>query len=189
MTVLSDLFEKYGTDKARNGYTEMYERILDRDAPMRILEIGIGTVIPGAYSTMAGFHLPGYAPGGSLRAFKEYCPNATFLGLDVQPDTQFFDERIETGICDTTDALAVARFCAWRADESFDLVIDDGGHHAEMQIATLVNFHAKVRRGGHYVIEDINGADSYVFHFWEQIVGNRFQMVERRVNALVLRKI
>lgn len=189
-TELYAVFEKHGTDKGRNGYAGMYDRILTplRRRPLRILEIGIGTLEPHAFSTMVGFHGPGYAPGGSLRAFRDYCPNATLLGLDVQSDTQFSEERIETGICNSTDALSVAQFFAWRRDEPFDLVIDDGGHRAEMQVATLANFHSKVREGGHYVIEDVNGEDSYVFHFWEAIVGPRFRMVERRVNALVLER-
>lgn len=185
---LAELFEKYGTDKGRNEYTAMYERILDpiREQPIRILEIGIGTLDPNAFGTMVGFSGEGYAPGGSLRAFRDYCPHATLLGIDVQPDTQFTEERIETGLCDSGDALSVARFFARRSDEPFDLVIDDGGHWPAMQIATLVNFHSKVREGGRYVIEDVNGEDSYVFHFWKEIVGDRFRVVERRVNALVL---
>lgn len=191
-TELGDLFDLYGTDKGRNGYVPTYERILDpvRRDPIRILEIGIGTLDPNAFGTMVGFHGRNYSPGGSLRAFSAYCPNATLLGLDVQPDTQFSEPRIETGLCSSTDALSVARFFAWRRDELFDLVIDDGGHWPDMQIATLVNFHQKVRPGGHYVIEDINGGEgSYVFHFWEAVVGYRFECVERRVNALVLRRL
>lgn len=188
---LYDLFEEHGTDKARNGYAPMYDRILTsrRREPLRLLEIGIGTLEEHAFSTMKGFHGPGYRPGGSLRAFRDYLPHATFLGLDVQPDTQFSEPRIETGICDSTNAVSVAEFFAWRRDELFDVVIDDGGHRAEMQVATLVNFHQRIRPGGHYVIEDINGEDSYVFHYWEAIVGWRFRQVERRVNALVLERV
>jgi hypothetical protein len=190
VTVLSELFERYGTDKVRNGYTEMYETLLDpvRYAPLRILEIGIGTLNPEAFGSMVGFHGEGYSPGGSLRAFRDYCPHAMILGLDIQEDTQFYEARIETGICDSTDALDVAKFFARRRDDLFDLVIDDGGHWPAMQIATLTNFHSKVRGGGFYVIEDINGEESYVFHFWEAIVGSRFRLVERRVNALVLER-
>lgn len=189
MTELSELFTKYGTDKVRNEYVGMYEDILTplRDYKMRICEIGIGTLIPDAPSSMASFCDPGYQPGGSLRAFRDYCPRATVLGLDVQPDTQFQDDRIETGICDSTDGLVVARFFAHRERE-FELIIDDGLHSAGAQIATLVNFQDKVARGGFYVIEDIF-LGSPTFSEWSAVAGNRFEIVHKRINALALRRL
>lgn len=185
---LTELFTKYGTDKVRNEYVEMYEHILDpkRDTITNICEIGIGTLLPGAPSSMVGFCDPGYAPGGSLRAFRDYCPLANVLGLDIQRDTQFSDERIETGICDSTDGLSVAKFFAHR-QRSFDLIIDDGLHAPWAQFATLVNFQDKVKYLGFYVIEDIH-VGSPVFSEWQSITGNRFELVHQRVNALVLRK-
>jgi hypothetical protein len=185
---LTELFTKYGTDKVRNEYVEMYERILDpqRDTVMRICEIGIGTLLPEAPSSMAGYCDSGYEPGGSLRAFRDYCPLGSVLGLDIQPDTQFVDERIETGICDSTDGLAVARYFA-RRQRMFDVVIDDGLHAPWAQLATFVNFQDKVKYRGHYVIEDIF-VGSPVFAEWQSIAGDRFELVHQRVNALVLRK-
>lgn len=188
MSELAELFTKYGTDKVRNEYVEMYENILVpmRDDPARICEIGIGTLISEAPSSMALFCDPGYRPGGSLRAFRDYCPKAHLLGLDVQHDTQFSDERIETGICDTTDGLAVAKFFA-RREREFDLVIDDGLHAPWAQMATLVNFQDKVRAGGVYVIEDIF-VGSPVFSEWSSITGDRFELIHERVNAFALRR-
>src|ERR1700730_10847839 len=83
---LDELFDRYGSDKNRNGYTPVYHALLKhlRDRPMDILEIGIGTLIAGAPSSMVGFALPGYRPGGSLRAWRDYFPKAPVLGMDVQ---------------------------------------------------------------------------------------------------------
>lgn len=186
MSELANLFTKYGTDKVRNEYVEMYESILDpwRHKRVRICEIGIGTLVPDAPSSMALYCDPGYRPGGSLRAFRDYCPKATVLGLDIQPDTQFFDERIETGICDTTDGLSVAKFFAFR-ERALDLVIDDGLHTPSAQLATLVNFQDKVNVGGIYVIEDIF-LGSPMFTDWRTVAGERFTVLETRVNAIVL---
>jgi hypothetical protein len=186
---LTELFVKYGTDKVRNEYVEMYEQILEplREGAARILEIGIGTMTPGAPSTMVGFSDPGYRPGGSLRAWRDYCPEAQVLGLDVQPDTQFSEERIETGICDTTDGLTVAKFFAYRERE-FDLIIDDGLRAPYAQLATLVNFQDKVVSGGVYVIEDIF-LRSPTFSDWQSITGNRFELIHKRVNAIVLKRL
>ncbi len=186
---LNDLFTKYGTDKVRNEYVEMYENILApmREREIRICEVGVGTLIPEAPSSMALYCDPGYEPGGSLRAFRDYCPRASVLGLDVQPDTQFQEGRIETGICDSTDALSVAKFFAYR-QRNFDLIIDDGLHSSQAQIATLVNFQDKVAPGGYYVVEDI-APGSAVFSEWTAVAGNRFELVQRRVNALALRRL
>jgi hypothetical protein len=185
---LTELFTKYGTDKVRNEYVSMYENLLTpvRDRRLHICEIGIGTLIPEAPSSMAGFCDAHYQPGGSLRAFRDYCPRALILGLDVQPDTQFSGERIETGLCDSTDGLSVAKFFAHR-ERTFDLVIDDGLHAPWAQLATLVNFQDKVVHNGAYVIEDIFH-DSPVFSEWREVSGDRFELVERRVNALLLRR-
>jgi len=186
---IGDLFAQYGTDKVRNEYVELYEAVLApiRRRTARICEIGIGTLMPDAASSMALFCDPGYRPGGSLRAFRDYCSKATILGLDVQPDTQFCEDRIRTGLCDSTDALSVARFFAYR-DRDFDLVIDDGLHTAAAQLATLVNFQDKVVLGGVYVIEDMFPA-SPMFTEWRTITGNRFELISERVNAIALRRV
>jgi len=171
---LDEIFERHESDKLRNGYSGMYQRIFNpirKRAPLRILEIGAGT------------------SRRSLRAFRDYCPNATFLGLDIDPSARFTEERIETGTCDSTDALGVSRFFAWRRDGWFDLIIDDGDHFEDAQVATFVNFHRKVRKGGIYVIEGIEREDSYVFHFWEAIAGWRFRPFDRRPNALALERV
>ncbi len=99
MTDLCDLFNKYGSDKDRNGYAQVYHTLFHKlcDQPINFLEIGIGTMIPGVASSMQGYALEGYKPGGSLRAWRDYFVNGRIVGVDIQPDTQFTDEqRIET---------------------------------------------------------------------------------------------
>ena len=107
---LAQLFRYYGTDKDINGYSSIYHTLFDhlRDRRIALLEIGIGTLIQGAPSSMVGYSLRNYRPGGSLRAWRDYFTNGTIHGVDVQPDTQFTDEeRITTHICDSTDAEQV----------------------------------------------------------------------------------
>jgi hypothetical protein len=38
---------------------------------------------------MVGYAGEGYKPGGTLRSWREFFPNATIYGIDVQPETQF----------------------------------------------------------------------------------------------------
>lgn len=153
---LAELFNKYGSDKDRNGYSPLYHTLFDKmkNDTLNVLEIGIGTMIPGARSSMVGYSLPGYAPGGSLRAWRDYFVNSRIIGMDVQPDTQFSEERIETYLCDSTIKEDVDK----RMSElgiQFDIIIDDGCHYDLSQYKTLENFYPYLKQGGIYIIEDI----------------------------------
>lgn len=156
---LCDLFNKYGSDKDINGYAQVYHTLFHykRQQPITMLEIGIGTMIPEAPSSMVGYALQGYKPGGSLRAWRDYFPQGRIIGSDIQPDTQFTDEpRIETNLCDSTKSHEVEALMTKLDNIKFDIVIDDGSHHDMDQLATLRNFYPHVKEGGIYVIEDIN---------------------------------
>jgi len=151
---LGALFDKYGSDKNRNGYSPIYHTILKRirDSVTNLLEIGIGTMIPHAPSSMVGYSLPGYKPGGSLRAFRDYLPSACVVGVDVAEDCLFEEDRIKTLRADSRDATALASVLG---DSTFDVVIDDGLHTHDAQLATLRNLMQRVRLGGYYVVEDV----------------------------------
>jgi len=151
---LDELMNKYGSDKARNEYVPMYHSFLKtlREKPIELLEIGIGTMIPGVASSMVGYSLPGYAPGGSLRAWRDYFPRGRIMGIDVQPDTQFVEDRIQTALADSSSKEQLDGVLG---DRTFDVIIDDGLHYDETQVKTMQNLWHRVRPGGFYVIEDI----------------------------------
>src|SRR4029077_5181705 len=112
---LAQIFDRWGTDKATNGYAGAYECLFrkGRNNIGAVLEIGIGTMIPSVNSSMVGYAGQGYKPGGSLRAWRDFFPNATVYGMDVQPDTQFADEeRIVTLLGNSTDLSQAARPCS-----------------------------------------------------------------------------
>ena len=151
---LSELFNTYGSDKDRNGYTPIYHAVFKnlKDKPVDLLEIGIGTMLPGVMSSMQGYALPGYKPGGSLRAWRDFFPKGNIVGADIQWDTQFSEERIRTIIADSGNREELDR----RLGEcTFDIIIDDGWHWDENQVKTMRNLWHRVRPGGYYVIEDI----------------------------------
>jgi hypothetical protein len=101
-----------------------------------VVEIGIGTVIPDAASTMFGIVNHNYRPGGSLRAWRDFLPNAAVHGLDIAADTQFAGEgRITTHVCDSTDTEQSAAMLRSIAPLVPDLIIDDGSHVEAAQIA------------------------------------------------------
>ena len=151
---LVQLFTKYGTDKLINRYAPLYHAILHnrRDGIRSLLEVGIGTMLPGVHSSMVGYAQDGYAPGGSLRAWRDYLPNATITGIDVQPDTQVTEDRIETLLCDSTNESQARNVLGERR---FDVIIDDGSHIDTNQLLTLRHLYPRLNPGGVYVIEDI----------------------------------
>ena len=154
---LAELFNKYGSDKDRNGYSQVYHTLFSnkREDKINMLEIGIGTMIPGVHSSMVGYSLEGYKPGGSLRAWRDFFVNGNITGADIQPDTQITDEpRIETIICNSTIVTEVNDAMINRP--LFDIILDDGSHIAMDQLQTLRNFYQYVKPGGIYIIEDIH---------------------------------
>jgi len=158
---IDDLLNAHASDKqSQNGYAPIYHALLKhlRDRPIALLEIGIGTVIPGAYCSMYGHDLPGYRPGASLRAWRDYFLSGVIHGIDVQADTMIIDEpRIVTAICDSTDPEAAKAYLA--RTSGYDVIIDDGAHIPELQMKTLRNFYPSLRPNGLYVIEDVNRVD------------------------------
>lgn len=185
---LDELMNKYGSDKARNGYVPMYHSFLKhmRHEPVELLEIGIGTMIPGVASSMVGYSLPGYAPGGSLRAWRDYFPTGMIMGIDVQPDTQFLEDRIQTALADSSSKEQLDRVLG---DRTFDVIIDDGLHYDETQVKTMENLWHRVRPGGYYVIEDITEWSRIPTQFRsriEQIVGSDgFFFLTEKKNVLI----
>jgi hypothetical protein len=151
---LTELFTFYGSDKHRNGYSSLYTIMFDhkRTEKMNVAEIGIGTMIPNACSSMVGYALPHYKPGGSLRAWSDFFVNSQIYGFDIQLDTQFTEDRIKTFLCDSSNSEQVAQ-CVDQM--TFDIIIDDGNHSAESQYNTLRSFYPYLNAGGIYIIEDI----------------------------------
>jgi cephalosporin hydroxylase len=170
---LREMFNKWGSDKGRGYYPGVYECLFRRyrHDVKNVLEIGIGTMIPGVHSTMVGFASVGYKPGGSLRGWRDFFENATIYGIDIQPDTQLEDEqRIVTRLCDSRDAARVQELMQGEFPREFDIIIDDGSHYVGDQLATLRNFFPYVKGNGIYLVEDL--------------VGNNFQNILDEVTSI-----
>ena len=159
---LHDIIEHYGSDKNLSQYTPIYELIFKnyRQITGNILEIGIGTLLPDIPSTFIGNprHYPDYKPGGSLRAWRDYFPKAQVFGGDIAEDCVFSEERITTLLFDSTDKESCDK--ALGALE-FDIIVDDGLHTKEAQVATLGNLWKRLNPNGLYVIEDIMYPDHF----------------------------
>jgi len=158
---LSRLCQKYGTDKGainlddhpkREGrihnYADFYEMVFGgmRRHVKAVLECGIGQ----------------YSRGGSLRAWREYFPNAIITGVDIDEAILFDEERIETYQVDQTSPASIKQFLEKVKDRKFDIIIDDGLHTAEAGIVFFDNTIERLADDGIYIIEDVKLPDMLV---------------------------
>lgn len=160
---LKALLDEYGSDKANlHNYHYVYGRVFAAAGDVgSVLEIGLGTNDPDVLSTMG----PAGQPGASLRAFRDYLPNATFFGADVDRQVLFGEERISTFFVDQTDPDSLETL-GRRLPQELDVIIDDGLHAPHANIAVLTFAIPKVKRGGWIVIEDIATA---ALPIWEVV--------------------
>ena len=121
-------------------YFPVYEKHfgLIRNKPIKILEIGV-------------------LNGGSLEMWRYYFPEATIVGIDIDPNCkQHEQEGINIRIGDQTDE----KFLQSLIDEfgNFDLIIDDGSHHVNHVNKTFQFLFSKLANDGIYFIEDTHAA-------------------------------
>jgi len=182
---LQRLFVSHGSDKGNpHNYHLAYQRIIENpDGIEKVFEIGLGTNNVDVVSTMG----TDGKPGASLRAFKDYCPNAIIFGADFDRRVLFAEERIYTFFVDQTDPesfLPLGR----EIGDNFDLMIDDGLHAPNANLHSLNFFLSRLKIGGWAVIEDITPASEAVWRLVASILPHRFQchLIEASTSLLFL---
>ena len=132
---LAEIYRKYPqTDKdSVHSYVSVYENILApyRQTAQVVCEIGI-------------------LYGDSLRAWRDYFPNAVIVGLDADPRWLVTEPRISSVHGKAPDLKDLSRLPA-----KIDVVIDDGDHNQCSQVLTLAFLWPRLSPGGIYIIEDI----------------------------------
>ena len=149
---LRTLFQSYRSDKHTHKYEEIYARLFsDLSSVTSVVEIGIGTNNEKVVSHMGKNH---QGSGGSLRAFRDFFQSATVVGLDIDHEALFEEERITTfyfdqnGPTDQLGELGVPH-------ESVDLFIDDGLHLFGANVKGLIHGLRYVKPEGWIAIEDL----------------------------------
>jgi len=146
---LAHLFAQYGSDKQQRHfladfYTELTDR--SRDRPGALAEIGLWIPTVQAWQ------------GGSLRAWADWLPLFTIVGVDNDPDaiaaTHIFTPRAHTILADQSNPADMAAALLTHA-AAYDLIIDDGSHSPAHQAACFSELFQLLRPGGQYVIEDL----------------------------------
>lgn len=149
---LKKSLDGYGSDKAdRHNYHFLYATLLaNSDEISAVFEVGLGTNNTDVASSMG----KDGRPGASLRAFRDFCPNAKVYGADIDSRVLFTEERIETFFVDQTDPSSFEAIKT-QIPEGFDLIVDDGLHSPNANLATLKFALEQIKVGGWAVIEDI----------------------------------
>jgi hypothetical protein len=151
---LAALFRKHGSDKASwHEYHRIYGSLLSgrRKDRLAILEIGLGS----NNIDVPGNMWPWGKPGGSLRAFRDWAPNSSVYGADVDKRILFNEERISTFWVDQTDVVSLVGLRSKIDTVRFDLIIDDGLHVPHANFNTLSTLMPLLKDDGVFVVEDI----------------------------------
>lgn len=96
----------------------------------------------------------GLALGHSIRMFDEYFTNSNIVGVDISMVFDYVgkNNKVELIQADATKANFLKEL---NEDVKFDIIIDDGDHTHQSQIATFDLLKSKMNSGGIYIIEDI----------------------------------
>lgn len=154
MTRLCELGQKWKTDKTPllwHNYTPTYFELTKDKNITRILEVGIG------FPDTMGHLADGYVTGASLFMWQEFFPDAEIIALDIKPEIFINEGHIKSFYCDQSDVVSLTD-AAKKIGGGFDLIIDDGSHIKEHQVATAKMFVPLLKPDGVYVIEDVGFA-------------------------------
>ena len=182
--LLASLCEKYGSDKGAIGteghpypwephtYVDFYSRTFGhcRSKVTTVFECGLGTDDPDVPSSMQDKG----KPGASLRAWRDYFPNARVYGADIDRSTLFTEDRIQTFYVDQTSPDDIAALWDQVPEESFDLIIDDGWHVFDAGRCFFEHSIQMLGPEGIYVIEDVTSGD--LLKYQEYFAGTSYRV-------------
>lgn len=144
-TAAVQISNKFNPTKQMHNYMPLYHRHFHnvREEVKLVVEIGVQT-------------------GRSLKVWKEYFPNATIYGIDIDPECKKHEEdRIKIIIGSQYDENVLDQL-----PDNLDIVIDDGSHITEHQIMSFEYlFTHKMANRGIYVCEDIGFRDKTINYF------------------------
>lgn len=205
-SLINKLCDKYGTDKGEtqesnhpydfpsHNYADFYDllfRIRRKDVQL-LIECGIGT---NNMYKLSSNKVNG-SPGASLRMWKEFFPSARIIGVDIEREILFKEDRIDTYYCDQLKKISIENFAkeAELVESSADIIIDDGMHDfiaGKSFFEVMIKF---LNEDGIYIIEDVDGVnmnyyknyfsgltDKYSVHFIHGKIPNKVWLGHNRL--------
>lgn len=172
---LKNLFDSYGSDKG-DAYFPLYTCLLEKYKnidSIRLLEVGLGTNDPNLISTMgnSGIH----KCGGSLRAFRDYLPNAFIYGADIDRNCLFNENNITTFFVDQLNISTFDDLNNNCGNSNFDIIIDDGLHSIGANLNTLIFALKNINKNGVIIIEDIPISKMKGYQIVDFILNKKFK--------------
>ena len=126
------------------SYLDIYDSYFRhlRFDPITLLEIGVS----GQHDQVVG---------SSLWLWREYFPNATIIGFDIDPFCKKYEKQgihIEIGNQSVPEDIDKVKMLA---PNGFDIIIDDGSHVNEYTLLSFKHLFPSLNKNGFYVIEDL----------------------------------
>lgn len=164
-TNLTNLMDHYGSDKGglkkNHNFSDYYQTIFfdKKENIKNILEVGLGTNNIRLASNMG---LQG-KPLASLRAWRDYFPNANIYGADIDKEILKNEDKIKTYYVDQTSVVSISELFKNIGIVNFDIIIDDGLHEYNANICLFENSFKFLNKQGYYIIEDVSYKDKSKF--------------------------
>lgn len=99
------------------------------------------------------------SPGASLRAWRDYFPNANIYGCDIDRSCLVEEDRISSCYVDQLEIDSIAAMWEGFGRPLFDIVIDDGLHTADAATSLFRGLSQSLSKTGIYIIEDVAPAE------------------------------
>lgn len=150
---ISDKSDQFGHD-----YIPSYEKILQERRIMckTLLEIGIGG--SDHESAMQRAYGNAYQQGNSLRMWRDYFFNANIYAVDIDATSMLHnEEKIQTFVANQASESDLKTVID-SIGTNIDVIIDDGSHWVNHQVASFEILNRFLSVNGIYIIEDINPA-------------------------------
>jgi cephalosporin hydroxylase len=99
----------------------------------------------------------GLALGDSINLFDRYFEHSKIIGVDIS--VVFTPEKYKNDVTIIESDATKHEFLDLIENHTFDIIIDDGSHMENDQVATFELLKHKMNPGGIYIIEDILAID------------------------------
>lgn len=177
---LTKLMNHYGSDKGgknnHHNYADYYSELFfyKRNRIENFLEIGLGSNDLNILSNMG----KDGTPLASLRAWRDFFPNANIFGADIDRKILKDEERIKTYYVDQTNPLSIKEMYTQTKVNKFDIILEDGLHEYKANICCFENSIHYLKNDGIYIIEDVYYKDQKKFLDYFKKTNYNFSIID-----------
>lgn len=125
-------------NKKNETYADIYEKYFreKKNDNLVILELGVKN-------------------GASLKAYREYFPNAIIYGLDIDPSCIQYNDPNNNIFIEIISQIDEDKINNFIKDKNFDIIIDDASHVNKFTIISFNLLFESLNSNGLYIIEDL----------------------------------